>query len=175
MTLAERLLEERIVMVVGPLDEERATEAAAQLMTLDASGDEHITLRLSCGESDLDAALTLIDTIDLLGVPVHGVCSGRLAGPAVGVFAVCERRTMQPHATIELREPRTSVEGHYEPATALAAAAEQFARRVDQLCERLAAATGRDAASIRADMRAGLFLDAAAAVAYGLADPITTA
>ena len=46
-----------------------AGQVALELMSLDASGDEHVTLFVDSGAGTLDAAFTVIDVIDLLGVP----------------------------------------------------------------------------------------------------------
>jgi len=69
--LDERLLDQRVVSLAGPLDAEAANRAAASLALLDASGDDPVELRLCDVDADLDIALTLIDTVDLMGVPVH--------------------------------------------------------------------------------------------------------
>lgn len=168
--LAARLLDQRVILVSGELDDEAATDLAARLMTLDASGDEPVTVRLSCSRSELDAALVVMDTVDLLGVVSRVACTGRVSGPAVGILAVADERTMHPHATVELREPVTSIEGRL---ISLGDGAEHVAKRLDQFYARLAAATGkRDAASIADDFRTGRFLDAAEAVEYGLADTV---
>lgn len=65
--LAERLLNQRIVTLTGRLDPDAANRGAASLALLDASGEDAAQLRLC----DLDVAFTLLDTLDLLSVPVH--------------------------------------------------------------------------------------------------------
>ncbi len=51
--LARRLLAERVVLLHGPLDELSVTRVSAELMTLDADGDDPVTLRVDCGEAGL--------------------------------------------------------------------------------------------------------------------------
>ena len=104
-------------------------------MTLDGEGDELITVHLDCTGGSLEAAFTLIDVIDLVGVPVHTVAVGRVIGPAVGVLAAADRRLALPHAVLQLREPRSSYAGHPEDVVGWA---EQFQRQVDQFVARLA-------------------------------------
>lgn len=162
-----RLFDRRTVLVSGTLDTDLATAAAAELMTLDATGDEGITVHLDCGESGLEAAFTLIDVIDLVGVPVTTVCVGRLAGPAVGVLAVGERRLALPHASFHLTEPRSSFSGHADDVAGWAA---QYRKLLDRFVARLAEATGRGEAELAEDLRAGRHLDAAEARRYGLVD-----
>jgi len=63
--LARRLLAERVVLLHGTLDDLSVTRVAAELMTLDAQGDDPVTLRVDCGEAALAPALTLMDVIEL--------------------------------------------------------------------------------------------------------------
>ena len=75
-TLARRLLAQRVVLLHGPLDDLSVTRVSAELMTLDAEGDEPVTLRVDCGEAGLAPALTLMDVIELMGVPGAGAVPG---------------------------------------------------------------------------------------------------
>jgi ATP-dependent Clp protease protease subunit len=165
--LAERLLDRRIVALAGELDAETVNRAVASLALLDASGDEPVQLRLSGVTADLDAVLTLVDALDLVGAPVHATALGTLAGPVVTLLAVGDHRVIAPHALLQLTEPRTprGLSGRE-----VEAAAEQRARGLRRLQERLAEACGRPVEQIAADMRAGLVLGAEEARAYGLAD-----
>jgi ATP-dependent Clp protease, protease subunit len=165
LDLADRLLERRIVLVAGTLDHDAATRAAAQLMLLDADGDQPLELHLSCPDGDLDAAVTLAETLDLVHVPVRAVARGSVGGPPVAVYAAAGRRVAHPHTAFWLKEPRTRLEGR---ADELAIAASQHEQLLRHVRERLAAATGRSYDQIAADMRSGLSLTAEEAVGYGL-------
>ena len=57
--VARRLLAQRVVLLHGPLDDFSVTRVAAELMTLDAEGDDPVTLRVDCGEAALAPSLTL--------------------------------------------------------------------------------------------------------------------
>lgn len=166
--LAERLIEQRVVALAGDLDEETVNRTVAALALLDASGDEPILLRLSSVATDLDAALTLVDALDLVGAPVHATALGSLTGPAVALLAVADERVIAPHAVVHLTEPRTprGLSGR-EVETAAA----QQARQLHRLQDRLAEACGKDVEQLAADMRAGRVLSAEETIAYGLADP----
>jgi ATP-dependent Clp protease, protease subunit len=165
--LAERLLDQRQVALAGELDAETVNRTVAALGLLDASGDEPVGLRLSGVSADLDAALTLVDALDLMGAPVHATCLGTLTGAAVAVLAVADRRTAGRHATVHLCEPRAP---HGIPGQQLESLAAEYARQLRRLQERLAAACGRPVDEIAADMRTGRLLSAEEAQAYGLAD-----
>lgn len=166
--LGERLLEQRMVALSGDLDEETVNRTVAALALLDASGDEPIRLRLSSVSTDLDAALTLVDALDLVGAPVHATALGTVTGAAVALLAVADERVIAPHAVVHLTEPRAprGLSGR-EVETAAA----QRARQLRRLQERLAEACGKDVEQLAADMQAGRVLSAEEVRGYGLADP----
>ena len=163
--LYERLLEQRIVLASGPLDDAAATRLSAQLLTLDAEGDGPVRLELQNLRSELPAALTLMGVLDVIRAEVQAFASGETSGPALGVLASCPRRLAYPNASFTLSEPRLRFTG---TATAVSAHEQQASRMVDSLFYRLAEATGRDAEDIREDARHGRVLTVAEAIGYGL-------
>ena len=107
----------RLILLHGALDEPVAGELAVRLMTLDAIGDEPISLYIDSADGPLNAALTVIDTIDLLGVPVHGTGVGRVEGAVLGVLAACELRRASPNARLRLTAPREVFATAWKPAS----------------------------------------------------------
>ena len=71
-----------------------------------------MTLRVDCGEAALAPALTLMDVIELMGVPVRALCLGQVAAGAVGVVAVCSHRSALPSTRFSLSEPTTELQAH---------------------------------------------------------------
>jgi ATP-dependent Clp protease protease subunit len=165
-----RLLERRIVMVSGPLDHPAATRAAAEVMLLDADGDGPIQLHLSCPDGDLDAAIMLAETVDLLQVPVHAIAGGMVGGPAIAVYASAGRRLAHRHAAFQLREPSAQMEGNAEQ---LAGRIAQHQHQIDYLHRHVAQSCGRTVQAVAGDMATGRLLTAAAAVEYGLVHELT--
>jgi ATP-dependent Clp protease, protease subunit len=165
--LAERLLERRIVLASGILDEDAATRLSAQLLTLDAEGDEPIRLEMQNLRAELASAITLMGVLDVMRVEVHAYASGEIAGPALGVLVSCPRRLGYPNASFTLTEPRVDVGGTFT-ASALSAREQQLRRMLDTLIYRLAEVTGREADDIREDAKRGRSLTAAEAIGYGL-------
>ena len=163
--LYARLLEKRIVMATGILDDDAATRLSAQLLTLDAEGDEPIRLELQNLGSDLPAALAVMGVLDVVRVPVHANVSGEIRGAALGVLAACSRRLAYPNASFALSEPRLEIGG---TATAVTERQRQAERMLDSLYYRIAEATGREADEIREDARRGRTLTTAEAIGYGL-------
>lgn len=168
--LAERLFERRIVFLRGALTHRPASTAAASLLSLDvtASTDqaEPVQLHLAAPDGELDAVLSLMDTIDGLRVPVHAVATAEVGGAAVGVYAVATHRIAYPHARFRLGEPRVS--DMAGTADDVAAAAGRHLRALEDLVVRVAEATGRPRPRVEDDFRTGLLLDAAQAREYGL-------
>jgi ATP-dependent Clp protease, protease subunit len=161
----ERLFEQRVVMAHGELDDEAATSLCAQLLTLDAEGDEPIRLEMQGLTAELPAALTVMGVLDVVGVPVRAYAGGQIGGPALGVLAAAAERRAYPNAMFKLSEPRVGFEG---TATSLASHEEQVRVMLDQLYLRLASVTGREVDEIRSDARRGRYLTADEAVSYGL-------
>ena len=107
----------------------------------------------------------LIDTIGLLGIPVHATCVGRAEGSAVGVLAAAEHRRASPHARFRLSQPDEQVRG---VASELESWIAHKQRLLDDFHRHLASATGRPFEQVEADTSAGRYLDADEAVTYGL-------
>lgn len=166
--LDERLLERRIVFARGHLDDDAAATLCARLMALAAEGEEPIRLQLSTPGADPTAALAVVDTMDALGAAVYATALGEVGGPALAVLAAAERRHAAPHATLHLSEPRSTADG---TADQVAAHAERHESQLDAVYRRLSDVTGHTVDEIRADARAGRYLTATEAVAYGLVAP----
>jgi ATP-dependent Clp protease protease subunit len=163
--LYERLLERRIVLASGVLDDAAATRLSAQLLTLDAEGAGPIRLELQNLRADLQAALTLMGVLDVVRAEIQAFASGETGGAALGVLASCPRRTAYPNASFTLSEPKLQFGG---TVTAVTAREQQVRRMTDSLFYRLAEATGRDAEEIREDARRNRTFTAAEAIGYGL-------
>jgi ATP-dependent Clp protease protease subunit len=179
--LTQRLFEQRVVLLHGALDDLTATRVAAELMTLDAEGDGAISLRIdggagadsradgAAGAGSLALALTLMDVVELLGVPVRALCLGLVGAPAIGVMAVCSGRAAMPSTRFHLREPATASEVH---ARDVAQWSDLRADERRRFCARLAAASGKPEDEVAADLAAGTYMGADEALAYGLIDEV---
>jgi ATP-dependent Clp protease, protease subunit len=167
--LRAQLRQRRVVALTGTLDDTAAMTVAAELMALDADGDEGIVLHVDCSGGSLAAAFTVIDTIDLLGVPVRARCVGRVDGVATGVVAVTHARAATPHSRFHLVLADVSFAGS---AASLEAAASEHERQMETFVARVAQATGRPFEHVEADLERGRWLDADEALEYGLIDEI---
>jgi ATP-dependent Clp protease protease subunit len=167
-----RLFERRVVVLDGDLDDATAGRIAAELMTLDALGDERVDLLLNSGTGTLEAAFTVMDVVDLLGVPVHVTCVGRAEGPSLGVLAVGTHRAAVPHATLRLSVPANGYSGR--AADVVRWAAEQH-RQLERFAERLAAATSRPVAWLVDALHERRLVEPAEAIRLGIVDEIARA
>jgi ATP-dependent Clp protease protease subunit len=167
--VARRLLAQRVVLLHGPLDDLSVTRVSAELMTLDADGDDPVTLRVDCGEAALAPALTLMDVIELMGVPVRALCLGQVGSGAIGVVAVCAHRAAMPSTRFSLSEPVTQLQAHVRN---VAQWAELRTGERHRFCARVGAATGQPPAAVETDLERGRFLGAQEALDYGILDEV---
>lgn len=170
--LREKLFERRILLVTGRLDDAVATEAAAALLSLDASRNEPIEIHPNSPGGTLEAAFVLIDTIGLLRARVSVYCHGLVGGSAIGVVAAADHRVAAAHTRFRLEQPKAQFSG---TADEIAARSRQHQGLLWRLHARLAQVTGRPAEEIASDMRRGRDLDASGALVYGLIDAIGSA
>src|SRR5882724_566290 len=116
--LQEKLFERRIVFVTGRLDDALAGQAAAQIMTLDACGDDPIDVVVDSGDGTLEAAFVLIDVVDAAHTTVRVHCHGGVAGPAHGAgdaavrHSRSDRRAERAAPPLALAVPGSAGEGH---------------------------------------------------------------
>jgi ATP-dependent Clp protease protease subunit len=163
--VADRLLEQRVIVLGGRLDDPVASRVTAQLLVLDGRDARPIELHLACTEADLDASLALAGAIDLVESPVHAIVRGTLRGPAVAVLCAAQQRAAHRHTIFVLSLPQLTGEG---TAGQLAALAEQHERQVARLRDLITRASERAAADVAADLEAGRVLSADEALEYGL-------
>lgn len=165
--VADRLLQRRVIILGGLLDDTAANRAASQLVLLGREADEPVELHLTCSESELNASIALADTIDMLDAPVHAIVRGSLRGPALAVLCAAQQRRAHRHAAIVLSLPRAFMEGDASQLSALAA---EHERQVARLRDRVASTTGRPAPEVEGDLMTGLVLSAQEALDYGILD-----
>lgn len=169
-TMMASLFERRTLMLSGLLDESTATEVCTALVALDGMGDEHIDLLIRCSDGTVEAALMLIDLLDVLGVPVHAKASGLVGGGALGVLAAASERSISPSASLRVSRPTRSTSSTSLDVETLAA---QYETQFDAYMDRLVSDSDKERDELEEAMRSGRFLDAQEAVRWGLVDAIS--
>lgn len=170
--VGRQLLARRVVLVHGRVDDALAAETAATLLMLDATGDERVVLRLTGADATVDAALVIMDVIEVLGVPVDVVAAGTVAGGAVGILAAGRHRTIAAHARLHLREPDGSVAGR---ATDIERSLAAQASQRERFFGRISACTGRPKPVVEEGWAAARYLEPLDALALGYADDVEQA
>ena len=170
----DRLLERRTAFLRGPLDDAAANRLAAELMTLDATGDGEITLLVNSEGGLIECLFAVSDTMALLRSPVATTCIGQASGTAAVVVALgTATRRVSARARLTLRVPAAS--GGSGTAGDLLRQAEMAADRRRQVALLVAGATGRSLEAAADDLDHGAWLTPEQAVAGGLADEVVGA
>ncbi len=164
------LFDRRIAVVRGALDDLTATRIATELMTLDATADEAVTLQVDSSGGPLTAAFTLIDVIEALGVPVNVLCMGRVEGTAVAVAAAGSHRLSLPHTQFRTSDPEISFDARAAQAEHLAKAQLALLRRYHECLARF---TGRPVGEVEQWCSEGRFFVAEEAKTAGIIDEIS--
>lgn len=162
-------LEQRVVLVGGPLDAAVANDAAVRLLALDGTGDQPIAVLVNSPGGPLDDAAALLDVLDAVRAPLEVTAIGRAHGSAgVLVAGAPGRRLAGPRASLSLRcDAPTERSGSAEDLTRFA---DSLAAVRDAVVDRLARRTGRPPAWLADQVERGGPLDAAAALDAGLVD-----
>ena len=167
-----RLLEDRIVFIGAPIGDGLANSIIAQLLFLqksDKARDIHVYVNSPGGS--VSAGLAIYDTMQYVSCPVETVCVGMAASMAAVLLAAGTpgKRYALPHARIMLHQPWGGVQG---TAADVQIEAEEILEAKGILSKILAKHTGQTVERIERDMERDHFMDADAAVEYGLVDNV---
>jgi len=167
-----RLLKERVVFIVGPIEDYMANLVVAQLLFLESENpDKDISIYINSPGGSVSAGMAIYDTIQFLKPSVSTLCVGQaasmgallLAGGAEG------KRYALPHSRIMIHQPLGGFQGQ---ATDIDIHAREILKTREQLNQVLAKHAGQPVERIREDTERDNFMDAQEAVAYGLVDKV---
>jgi len=167
-----RLLNERIVFIGQPVDDQIANLAVAQLLHLQAEDpDKDISMYINSPGGVIYSGLAIYDTMQYVKPDVQTICFGMamsmgsllLAGGAPG------KRMVLPNARVLIHQPSGGFEGQSSDIQIHAQEVLNLRRRVDEI---YAHHTGQDLERVHDDMERDRFFTAEEAVEYGLADRI---
>ena len=170
--VSERLLEQRIVVLGAPIDDESANLVVAQLVSLEADDPgRDVQLYVNSPGGSPTAALAIYDAIQALRCDVATTCTGAALETAALVLAGGTRgkRSALPNAKILIKQPTVAFE---EPAIDVEAQARETGALRRRMEEIISQHTGQPVERVRSDMERDFFMDAREALEYGIIDEV---
>jgi ATP-dependent Clp protease protease subunit len=167
-----RLLKERVIFIVGPIDDYMANIVVAQMLFLESENPEKdIALYINSPGGVVTAGLAIYDTMQFIRPDVSTICTGQAASMGAVLLASGSKgkRFCLPHARIMIHQPLGGFQGQ-------AADMEIHAREMlgvrDRLNRILAKHTGQNVDKIKHDTDRDNFMNGDEAVTYGLIDRV---
>ncbi len=167
-----RMLKERLVFLVGPIEDHMANLIVAQLLFLESENpDKDINLYINSPGGAVNAGLAIYDTMQFIKPDVSTVCIGQAASMGALLLAggAKGKRFCLPHARMMIHQPLGGFQGQ---ATDIDIHAREILRVRERLNHILARHTGQNLAKIEQDTERDNFMDGPEAVTYGLVDSV---
>ena len=167
-----RLLRERIVFLVGPVNDQSANLVCAQLLFLESENpDKDIFLYINSPGGSVSAGLSVFDTMNFIKPEVSTLCMGMAA--SMGSFLLMAgakgKRLALPNSKIMIHQPSGGAQGQ---ATDIEIHAREILKTREQLNRIYADRTGQTLERVTADMERDLFMSPVEAKEYGLIDQV---
>ena len=165
-----RLLRERIIFLVGPVNDGTANLVVAQMLFLESENpDKDIFLYINSPGGSVSAGMSIYDTMQFIKPDISTMCMGLAA--SMGSFLLMAgakgKRLSLPNSRIMIHQPSGGAQGQ---ATDIEIHAREILKTREQLNKIYADRTGQTLEKIQADMERDFFLDPEEAKAYGLID-----
>jgi ATP-dependent Clp protease protease subunit len=167
-----RLLKERVVFMVGPVEDYMANVIVAQLLFLESENpDKDIHLYINSPGGSVTAGLAIYDTMQFIKADVSTMCIGQAASMGALLLAggAKGKRVCLPHSRIMIHQPLGGFQGQ---ATDIDIHAKEILHIRERLNQILASHTGQSLDRIQKDTDRDNFMGATAAKEYGLIDQI---
>lgn len=167
-----RLLKERIIFLVGPVEDYMANLVVAQLLFLESENPEKdIFLYINSPGGSVSAGLAIFDTMNFIKPDVSTLCIGMAA--SMGAFLLAAgtkgKRIALPNASVMIHQPSGGARG---TAADIAISAREILKTREQLNKILAERTGQPLEKIAKDMERDYWMSAEETMAYGLVDQV---
>jgi ATP-dependent Clp protease protease subunit len=167
-----RLLRERVVFLVGPVNDQTANLVVAQLLFLESENpDKDISLYINSPGGSVSAGMAIYDTMNFIKPAVSTLCTGMAASMGAFLLAAGEKgkRFALPNSKIMIHQPLGGMQGQ---ATDIEIHARDILKTKASLNKILAQCTGQPLEKIERDTDRDYFLEADEAKAYGLVDQV---
>ena len=167
-----RLLRERVIFLVGPVNDHTANLIVAQLLFLESENpDKEISLYINSPGGSVSAGMAIYDTMNFIKPAVSTLCIGMAA--SMGAFLLAAgakgKRFSLPNSKVMIHQPLGGTQGQ---ATEIEIAAREILKTRERLNQLLAENTGQLLSRIEVDTERDYYLTADEAKAYGLVDDV---
>jgi len=167
-----RLLRERVIFLVGPVNDQTANVVVAQLLFLESENpDKDISFYINSPGGSVSAGMSIFDTMQFIKPDVSTLCMGIAA--SMGAFLLAAgakgKRFALPNSRVMIHQPSGGAQGQ---ATDIEIQAREILKLRESLNNILADRTGQPLEKIRADSERDYFMSADEARDYGLIDQV---
>ncbi len=172
MTLDELMLENRVIFMIGEINQASAARVMMQMLYLeDQKRGQQINLYINSPGGAVDDTLAMYDTMQFISSDVATYCIGRAYSGAAVLLCAGEKgkRHILPHAKVMIHQPYGGITGQ---TTDIQIQAEQIVNTKDILNKIIADHTGQSVETVSADGERDKFFTAEQAKEYGLVDEV---
>jgi ATP-dependent Clp protease protease subunit len=170
--ILSRMLKERVIFVVGQVDDYMATSVMAQLLFLEADNSEKdIHMYINSPGGVVTAGMAMYDTMQFIKPDVSTMCVGQAASMGAVLLAggAAGKRFALPHSRVMIHQPLGGFQGQ---ASDIEIHAQEILKIRDELNKVLASHTGQTLKTIAKDTDRDNFMDAETAKEYGMIDDV---
>jgi ATP-dependent Clp protease protease subunit len=167
-----RLLKERVIFMVGQVEDHMANLIVAQMLYLESENpDKDIHLYINSPGGAVTSGMAIYDTMQFIKPDVSTVCLGQAAsmGALILTGGAAGKRYCLPHSRIMIHQPLGGFQGQ---ASDIEIHAREILRVRERLNEILQKHTGQDLSTIETDTERDRFMEAEEAMHYGLIDKV---
>jgi ATP-dependent Clp protease protease subunit len=167
-----RLLKERVVFIVGPVEDHMANLVVAQLLYLESENpDKDIHLYINSPGGSVTAGLSIYDTMQFINSDISTICVGQAASMGALLLGggTNGKRFALPHSRIMVHQPSAGFSGQ---ATDIEIHAKEVLELKRRLNEIMSKHTGQKVEKIQKDLERDNFMSSDEAVEYGLIDTV---
>ena len=167
-----RLLKERVIFLVGPVQDQMANIVVAQLLYLESENpDKDINIYINSPGGSVTAGLSIYDTMQFINCDVSTICVGQAASMGALLLSggANGKRFALPHSRIMVHQPSAGFQGQ---ATDIDIHAKEVLELKHRLNKIMATHTGQKIAKIEKDLERDNFMSSNEAKSYGLIDTV---
>ncbi len=167
-----RLLKERLVFIVGPVEDQMANLIVAQLLYLESENpDKDIQLYINSPGGTVTSGLSIYDTMQFVNCDVSTICVGQAASMGALLLGggAHGKRYALPHSRIMVHQPSAGFQGQATDIDIHAKETLELKRRLNEIMSRH---TGQTVEQVEKDLERDNFMSGEQAVQYGLIDTV---